>query len=165
MSTSLGTSRKASPWSEAGRALGLGPQRSRELVAFLLGAAAALLLVSSEPFFLGLGRAYFSFRERRAEKRALAPLVAAARSAPVSYDEAVRSPQAFKDRPVVWCVDHVAPGTTYLAGKPSQPLTWTEEGEVPLNSPQSGGGCTWVVAAVEGRPSSQGLLLRLIGRP
>ncbi len=102
--------------------------------------------------------------QRRAERAALEEFIARAKREPVDYEAARADPKAFHGRPVVWCVDHPASGYSYLSGKPSQPLSWTNAARVPLNSPVQGGRCDLVVASVEGA-SRDGLLLNFVGRP
>ncbi len=101
---------------------------------------------------------------RRAERAALAEAISRARREPVDYEAARAEPEAFRGRPVVWCVDHPAAGFSYLAGRPDRPLAWTDESRLPKNSPTTGGRCDWVVAAVQGA-SPKGLLLAFVGRP
>lgn len=133
-----------------------------------------LLAVAATAAMLLLGAAFLrvmpvmelvdGFGRRRAERNGLAGFIAQAKREPVDYDAARADPGAFKGRPVVWCVDHPAAGVSYLSGRPSQPLAWSDEVRLPKNSPTTGGRCDLVVATIEGA-SREGLVLNFVGRP
>ena len=58
------------------------------------------------------------------------------------------SDPAFAGKPVVWCVDHPDPGVSFLEGRPSQPLVWSNDSAVLRTGPK--GHCSKMVAIVEG---------------
>lgn len=121
-------------------------------------------LFSWEPVFINAAEAAQGFLNLRRSRKTLAPMAREAERLNLGYDQIASSPQEFAGKFVVWCVDHPAPNVSYLAGKPSQPLVWENDQDLPRNSPTSGGRCTEVLAAVEGL-RREGILLRYIGRP
>lgn len=97
------------------------------------------------------------FQERQLERMGLSYWTK--RVARVNYEEA--EPGDI----VSWCVDRsYGSDITYLSGRPSQPLLWTNLSEVPQGSPTSGGRCAIVLARVVER-RAQGLLLTFLGKP
>ncbi len=155
---------KASPWNRNVRhfrlALALTPGQRRQAVIFA-GAFVGLAVLSQLPWV----DAAAQLLSRRAELARLSKEIYDARLTPISYD-AVRTapPETYLGRPVLWCVDHVAGGVSYLGGKPSQPLSWTNEAAVPKNSPTSGGRCTQVLASIQGW-DRDGVKLAFMGEP
>lgn len=141
-------------------------KKKRELQVFLLGSLFGVLLALFPwgVLFLNAAEAAQGFLSLRRSRKTLAPMAREAERLNLGYDQIASSPGEFAGKFVVWCVDHPAPKVSYLAGKPSQPLVWENDHELPLNSPTSGGRCTKVLAAVEGL-SREGVLLRYIGRP
>lgn len=161
MSTNPGTSRSPSPSSElTARRPRLPAAALRALVPF----AAVLLMILGAAIAPPLARLWSQLTERSDARASLGSLIETARRQPVDYDALRADPAAFKDRPVLWCVDHPASGVSYLAGKPSRPLAWSNDSELPLNSPTGGGRCTELVAVLEGARAGVPLL-RFVGRP
>lgn len=95
-----------------------------------------------------------------------ASAIAQAKRLDLGYADALKPESVGK--PVLWCIDHVASGYSYLAGRPSQPILWDNEHAVPFNSPTTGGRCTKMLATIVGaRPDGLALSLRMAfsGRP
>jgi hypothetical protein len=99
-------------------------------------------------------------RVRRVERKALASDVEEADRLKLSYEEVAARPQDFVGKHVLWCVDHPdVGGHSYLEGRPSQPLSFSNAGAVPPTGSQ-GGHCVKMLAVVE----SSGTL-RYLGTP
>ncbi len=145
MSTSPVTSPKASP-SNSGR------QDALRRAAFASLAAIVFVALCEFPWsFFGT-----QISEKNTARRAVAPLVEQAKLWPMTYETAEAG------KPVVWCVDHPAKGVSYLSGRQSQPLVWSNDAQVPITN--GGGSSSWcadVVAVVEGRVP-QGVKLRFV---
>ena len=133
---------------------------------FLFGVLAGFLLalLPWEGMVLGVLDMAGQARLRSMERRALSTMVKEAYRHKLSYDEIAEQPEDFTGRHVVWCVDHPARGVSYLNGRPSQPLVWVNEDELPVNSPVNGGRCTTVLAVVKGA-GPRGVRLRYLGLP
>lgn len=118
-----------------------------------------IALLPWEPVFVWLAGRFDLARSRREEVKALSPQEALAYKLALSYEQVAASPQEFAGKPVVWCVDHPDPGVSYLEGRPSQPVGWSNEKDVPRTSGR-GGHCLKMLAVVE--PSGS---LRYLGTP
>lgn len=130
------------------------PAREKRVLAsaFLTGALCGVLL--SLPFNPNVWELRERHLERQEERERLAPYIDAAENEPQTYETAQVG------KPVVWRVCHPAKGLSYLNGRPSQPLEWTNEALVPWTAARN---CDATVAVVEGR-SSRGVLLRYVGQ-
>jgi len=100
---------------------------------------------------------------RHEGQKSLSPQVALAYRLKLTYEQVAARPQDFVGKPVVWCVDHPDPGVSYLEGRPSQPLGWSNEKDVPRTSGW-GGHCLRMLAVVE-EPDGRGVLLRYLETP
>lgn len=100
-----------------------------------------------------------SVQERRREKEGFAPLLREAQTARATYETA-RPGQL-----VHWCIDHPSFGNTFVEGRVSDKLLWTNEAAAPItNSVTSGGRCRGMLArVVERRPEA--LVLEYLGQP
>ncbi|MDD5656092.1 MAG: hypothetical protein PHF00_02425 [Elusimicrobia bacterium] len=133
---------------------------------FLAGVLAGVLVASIpwEAVFMYAAGRVAAYRERRDERRRLAPLAHEARRLALSYEAVSSDPQKHLGQPVLWCVDHPGRGSSCLAGRPAQSLSWANEDAVPVTTPVNGGSCVRVVASVEGAGAS-GVRLVFIGEP
>jgi hypothetical protein len=147
MSTSPETSPNPSPSNKKTELLSRG-----FLVAFGFFVAAAVsgALIGSLP----LDRWVSELGEKQASVESIEPLVHEAKMWPMTYETAEAG------RPVVWCVDHPTRDDSYLEGRPSDRIFWTNADSVPINSLPRGR-CIRVVAMVEGR-KPQGVVLKFV---
>ena len=99
---------------------------------------------------------------RHEERKVLSPQVELAYRLKLTYDQVMARPQDFIDKPVVWCVDHPDLGVSFLEGRPSQPLIWSNDPAVLRTGPK--GHCSKMLASVEGAGPT-GVRLRYIGLP
>lgn len=138
---------------------------------FFFGVLVGLLLalLPWEGMLLGLTRLVDQARSRSQERNALGPMMEKARNQNLSYEQISAAPKAFVGRPVLWCVDHPDVGISYHAGRPAQPVSWTNkvafEAHVPLNAPTTGGRCTKVLATVQGKREQGEVVLWFVGVP
>lgn len=106
------------------------------------------------------GKLGMELRERQRERETLAPMLEQAQRRRATYEDAQPGDL------VHWCVDHISPGNTYLAGRPSEPLRWLNEPVVPLTyGPTSGGRCRGMLARVVERRPDGALVLEYLGQP
>lgn len=106
------------------------------------------------------GKLGMELRERHRERETLAPLLAQAQRRRATYEDAQPGDL------VHWCVDHPASASvSYVEGRPSSNISWTNEAAVPVtNSVQSGGRCQGMLArVVERKPEA--LVLEYLGQP
>jgi len=99
---------------------------------------------------------------QREEVKALSPQAALAYKLNLSYDAVAANPREYAGKPVVWCVDHPDPGVSFLEGRPSQPLVWSNDEAVLRTGPK--GHCAKMLAVVEGA-GPKGVQLRFRGLP
>ncbi|MBI5241114.1 MAG: hypothetical protein HY926_11625 [Elusimicrobia bacterium] len=138
------------------------------LRAFCIGILAGLLLaviavagvlLGAPEWFGGLAR---QLRLRHDEKSSLSAVVRDAQRLGITYDQVAAKPQDYAGKPVHWCVDHPDPKVSFLEGRPSQPLVWSNDEAVLRTGPN--GHCTMMLATVEGA-GPEGVRLRLLGLP
>jgi hypothetical protein len=82
--------------------------------------------------------------------------------------EAMRLGRTYADaqpgETVVWCVDHTSLDVSFVDGRASDSVIWTNPGAAPLTSPPKSGHCEKMVGrVVERRPN--GVVLEYLGRP
>lgn len=87
----------------------------------VVGAFAAGVLAAVLPW----SRLRADFDERRAERASLAPLLAQASRAPVTFPEVVVSHPAHLHKLVYWDVTVQSSTSSYAAGRPAWPVFWT----------------------------------------
>ena len=128
---------------------------------FVLGMLVGILiaLLPWEPVFLWLAGRFDLACFRHEERKVCSPQVMLAYRLKLSYEEVAANPHKYAGKPVVWCVDHS--GVSYLEGRPSQTLSWSNEQAVPHTSDRH---CEKMLAVVE-ESGSEGVLLRYIGTP
>ncbi|MCX5796465.1 MAG: hypothetical protein NTY77_13310 [Elusimicrobia bacterium] len=131
---------------------------------FVLGVLVGILiaLLPWEPVFVWLAGRFDLARARHEEQKSLSPQAALAYRLDLTYEQVAAKPQDFVGKPVVWCVDHPDPNVSFLEGRPSQPLVWSNDEAVLRTGPK--GHCTRMLAVVEGA-GLQGVRLRFIGLP
>ena len=132
--------------------------------AFVLGVLVGILvaLLPWEKGSAWLAERFDLARSRHEEVKALSPQAALAYKLDLSYDAVAATPQGFTGKPVVWCVDHPDPGVSFLEGRPSQPLVWSNDEAVLRTGPK--GHCARMLAVVEGA-GPKGVQLRFLGLP
>jgi len=118
-----------------------------------------IALLPWEPALVWLAGRFDLARSRHEEVKVLSPRAALAYKLALPYEQVAASPQEHAGKPVVWCVDHPEPGVSYLDGRPSQPVRWSNERDVPSTSGR-GGHCVKMLAVVEASGS-----LRYLGTP
>lgn len=153
--------RKASPWNSLPSWSALPEPQKRQARVFALGAGAG---IAAAVLGLWLPGGIAGFQDRFQQKRALAPLARQARDLALDYEAVRARPQDHLEKPVLWCVDTVAAGVAYNAGRPSQPVVWENAHRVATNSPTSGGRCTTALAVVVA-VKREGVVLRYLGIP
>ncbi|MFA6002707.1 MAG: hypothetical protein WC881_01420 [Elusimicrobiota bacterium] len=136
------------------------------LQAFLLGVLVGVFLAVMPWGHLArfLGSRAGKVQERHQERIGMEPRIQEASSLNLTYEQISAQPLAYGGKYVLWCVDHPSAGTSFLEGRPAQPLVWSNDEQLPINSVTSGGRCTRVLALVEGTGPA-GVQLRFIGLP
>lgn len=140
---------------------------NNETVTIRVNARTAALVIAAASFALGvsvgaylmpeLSRLRDQVRQRRDRAAALSSLIEQAKLMPVSYDLA--TPGMVVD----WCIDHPSKGFSFVAGRPSEPVLWTNEGDVP-ETIYTKGACRRTLARVVSR-EPLGLKLTFLGQP
>ena len=126
---------------------------------FILGVLVGFQL-AQQPWERGLARLVVLSglaRARHEEQKALSPQAALALKLKLSYEQVAAKPQDYLGKPVVWCIDHPDPKVSYVEGRPSQPVSWSNAQDVPRTSDRH---CEKMLAVVESSGS-----LRYIGTP
>jgi len=128
---------------------------------FILGLCAGfvLALLPWEAMFLWTASRFELAHDRKEERKAWSPQIALAARLQLSYEQVAARPRDFMGKPVVWCVDHH--GASYLDGRPSLPVSWSNDEQVPVTSDRH---CEKMLAVIEDS-DGEGVLLRYLGRP
>lgn len=121
MSTNRGTWRRASRLSSSRRLWGLPPFWAKSFAASL-ALGLALLVVWHLPW----ASTAANFRERRAEREAMKPILAHARREGLTFPQVVVTFPAHLGKTVYWDVTVVSTSTSYAEGRPGWKVVWND---------------------------------------
>lgn len=156
MSTNRGTWRKASRLSN--------PRLLWRIASFPAKAFAvslALWLALLGAWRLPWAETAANFRERRAEREALSPILADARRSNLTYPQVVVAHPAHLGKAVYWDVTVVSTSTSYAEGRPGWSVVWSNPERAAAELLHNHGRVVARVAAVD----RDGVYLDYLGRP